>query len=164
MQCVALDEDQLAAGDVVVSRFSAHTDGWERVGAKCGVQLQGMVRCQFGRTSNKMIAAEMVFDVMGVFQQLQVPLFAPLHLCVDRLVADGIACAATIQLSGARGRSVESPDSSGESSVHFFCGLRKVTVFDTLTAGCAVRGIERHSGRAGAKRCMDGSMRTALCF
>ncbi len=62
----------VAAGDFVMCRFTAQIDGWERVGGVCGVQQQGMMHCRFDRLNNKLVAAEMVFDVLGLVQQLQV--------------------------------------------------------------------------------------------
>jgi hypothetical protein len=64
-------EDMLAAGDFVMCRYLMRVEGWEQVGAKCGVVQQGMMHCRFDRDSNKLVAVEMVFDVMGFLQQLQ---------------------------------------------------------------------------------------------
>ncbi len=62
----------LAAGDFVMCRYLMRIEGLEQVGAKCGVVQQGMMHCRFDRDSNKLVAVEMVFDVMGFLQQLQV--------------------------------------------------------------------------------------------
>jgi hypothetical protein len=63
-------EDMLSAGDLVMCRYLMKTEGHEMVGAASPVVQHGMVQCRFNK-QNKVVSAEMVFDVMGFMQQLQ---------------------------------------------------------------------------------------------
>jgi hypothetical protein len=64
-------DDMLAAGDLVMARYVLRTEGHELVGAQSPCIQHGMLQCRFNK-QNKMVAAEMMFDVMGFMQQLQV--------------------------------------------------------------------------------------------
>ena len=64
-------DDMLAAGDLIMCRYVMHTEGYDVVGAVSSCVQHGMMQCRFNK-HNKMIAAEMMFDVMGFMQQLQV--------------------------------------------------------------------------------------------
>jgi len=64
-------EDRIAAGEWVMCRFSLRTEGSELVGALYGCVQHGMLQAHFN-SDNKLVAAEMTFDVMGFMQQLQV--------------------------------------------------------------------------------------------
>lgn len=66
-------DDMIAAGERVMCRFSLRTEGSEQVGALYGCVQHGMLQAHFNN-DNKLIAAEMIFDVMGFMQQLQVSL------------------------------------------------------------------------------------------
>lgn len=61
----------LAAGDLVMCRYIMRTEDFEKVGALCSCVQHGIMQCRFNK-QNKMISAEMMFDVMGFMQQLQV--------------------------------------------------------------------------------------------
>jgi hypothetical protein len=63
----------VASGDTVMCRYVLRTEGFENVGAQCGCVQHGMLHARFNE-ANMIIAAEMVFDVMGFMQQLQVNL------------------------------------------------------------------------------------------
>ena len=65
------NDEIVAAGEWVMCRFSLRTEGGEMVGALYGCVQHGMLQAHFNR-ENKLVAAEMVFDVMGFMQQLQV--------------------------------------------------------------------------------------------
>jgi len=62
-------DDVIVGGDLVICRFTMRTQG-SGVGANLTSFLNGMLQCQFNR-ANKIISAEMAFDVMGYMQQLQ---------------------------------------------------------------------------------------------
>jgi len=64
-------DDMLAAGDLIMCKYIMRFDGFEVVGARSGCIQHGMVQCKFNK-QNKMISAEMMFDVMGFMQHLQV--------------------------------------------------------------------------------------------
>ncbi len=49
-------------------------DGFEGVGAMSPCEQYGMLLCRFSPVTNKIISTEMVFDVMGFMQELQVSL------------------------------------------------------------------------------------------
>jgi len=68
---VAGKGDMVAAGDLVMCRYTMRTEGHELVGAAGACVQHGMLQCRFNR-HNKMVSAEMMFDVMGFMQQLQV--------------------------------------------------------------------------------------------
>ena len=63
-------DDMLAAGDLIMCRYLMRTEGHEIVGAFSPCAQHGMLQCQFNH-QNKMVSAEMTFDVMGFMQQLQ---------------------------------------------------------------------------------------------
>lgn len=64
-------DDMLAAGELVMCRFVMRVDGYERVGGLSPCLQPGMLMCKFDRF-HKIVYAEMMFDVMGYMQQLQV--------------------------------------------------------------------------------------------
>ena len=64
-------DDMLAAGDLIMCKYVMRIEGYEIVGARSGCIQHGMIHCKFNK-QNKMISAEMMFDVMGFMQQLQV--------------------------------------------------------------------------------------------
>jgi hypothetical protein len=68
---VGAKNEILAAGDIVICRFLLRSEGHEGVGAPSGLTKHGMLQCKFNK-DNKMVSAEMVFDVMGFMQQFQV--------------------------------------------------------------------------------------------
>ena len=68
---VAGKGDMVAAGDLVMCRYIMRTEGHDLVGAAGACVQHGMLQCRFNR-HNKMVSAEMMFDVMGFMQQLQV--------------------------------------------------------------------------------------------
>ena len=62
-------DDVIIGGDLVICRFTMRTLG-AAFGTAVSPVLNGMLQCQFNR-ANKIISAEMAFDVMGYMQQLQ---------------------------------------------------------------------------------------------
>ena len=64
-------QDFHCAGDLVMCRYTMRTEGFQEVGAFSSCEQCGMLLCRFGE-SNKLTSVEMVFDVMGFMQQLQV--------------------------------------------------------------------------------------------
>jgi hypothetical protein len=65
-------EDTIASGDVVMCRFLLKIEGPEQyVGDKHICVQPGMLYCRFS-SFDKITSAEIVFDVMGMMQQLQV--------------------------------------------------------------------------------------------
>ena len=52
-------------------RYSMRTESFQEVGAFSASEQFGMLLCRFSE-SNKLTSIEMVFDVMGFMQQLQV--------------------------------------------------------------------------------------------
>lgn len=68
--CAGVD-DMLAAGDLVMCRYLMRIEGWERTGAACGAVQQGMMQFRFDSHSHKIVAVDIVFDVLGFMQQLQ---------------------------------------------------------------------------------------------
>ena len=65
------NDDLLAAGDLVMCRYSMKVEGLERVGGLSACVQTGMMMCRFDR-NNKIYSMEIMFDVMGYMQQLQV--------------------------------------------------------------------------------------------
>lgn len=63
-------DDMLASGDQVICRFKMKVEGGELVGIKYNCVQNGMIKARFNE-NNKIVNAEMVFDVMGCMQQLQ---------------------------------------------------------------------------------------------
>jgi hypothetical protein len=63
--------DLLAAGDLVICAFYLRSEGHDLVGSPIALTKNGMLQCKFSR-ENKIISAEMVYDVMGFMQQYQV--------------------------------------------------------------------------------------------
>jgi hypothetical protein len=63
-------EHMFSAGDTVMCRFVMRTAGYEAMGALGGCVQHGMLYARFN-DANKIVAAEMVFDVMAFMQQLQ---------------------------------------------------------------------------------------------
>lgn len=63
-------DDMLASGDQVICRFRMKVEGGDMVGIKHNCVQNGMIKARFGE-NNKIVSAEMVFDVMGFMQQLQ---------------------------------------------------------------------------------------------
>jgi hypothetical protein len=61
----------IPAADIVMCRFFMRTEGHDRVGAPTSLAKHGMLRCKFNK-KNKIISAEMSFDVMSFMQQYQV--------------------------------------------------------------------------------------------
>jgi hypothetical protein len=60
----------LSAGDLVLCRYIMRTEGFDVAGATSVCVQHGMMQCRFNK-QNKMVSAEMMFDVMGFMQQLQ---------------------------------------------------------------------------------------------
>lgn len=61
----------ISAGDLVTCRYFMKSEGHENVGSPIQLIQQGMLQCKFNK-SNKIISAEMIFDVMSFMQQFQV--------------------------------------------------------------------------------------------
>ena len=59
-------------GGVVMCRYNMRIDGYKNVGAISGCEQTGTILCRFNRETGKLSSVEMVFDVMGFMQQLQV--------------------------------------------------------------------------------------------
>jgi hypothetical protein len=59
------------AADVVMCRFFMRSEGHDRVGAPTSLAKHGMVRCKFNK-ANKIVSADMSYDVMSFMQQYQV--------------------------------------------------------------------------------------------
>jgi len=99
-------DDMVVAGEWVMCRFSLRTEGSEQVGALYGCVQHGMLQAHFN-SENKLVAAEMMFDVMGFMQQLQVSFalsfssflffYFPLEACGRGI--DDIACFVTTYLT-----------------------------------------------------------------
>ncbi len=66
-------DDILVAGDLAMCRYLLKVDGCEKLGSDQACYQPGMLQCRFCPQTNKIVHAEMVFDVMGFMQQLQVP-------------------------------------------------------------------------------------------
>lgn len=64
-------EDMIAAGDLIMCKYVMKIEGYQNVGCTIGCIQHGMLQCKFNK-QNKIVAAEMVYDVMGFMQQLQV--------------------------------------------------------------------------------------------
>lgn len=64
-------DDMLAAGDLIMCKYVMRVEGFENVGCLSGCVQHGMLQCKFNK-QNKMISAEIMYDVMGFMQQLQV--------------------------------------------------------------------------------------------
>ena len=64
-------DDIVAAGEQVMCSFSLRTEGSEQVGALHGCVQHGMLQAHFS-VGNKIVAIELMFDVIGFMQQLQV--------------------------------------------------------------------------------------------
>jgi hypothetical protein len=64
-------DDFHCAGDVVMCRYTMRTEGYQDVGLQSSYEQCGMILCRFNQ-NNKLLSVEMVFDVMGFMQQLQV--------------------------------------------------------------------------------------------
>lgn len=60
----------IPAADIVMCRFFMRTEGHDRVGAPTSLAKHGMLRCRFNK-KNKIVSAEMSFDVMSFMQQYQ---------------------------------------------------------------------------------------------
>lgn len=67
---VMAKDDILAAGDFLMCKYVMQISGYEEVGGLSSCVQVGMMQCHFDRY-NKIIAAEMIFDVMCYMQQLQ---------------------------------------------------------------------------------------------
>lgn len=65
-------EDVLVAGDMAMCRYVLEVEGSDKLGSEPSCVQSGMVSCKFHPSSNKLLEAEMIFDVMGFMQQLQV--------------------------------------------------------------------------------------------
>jgi hypothetical protein len=63
--------DMITAADIVMCRFFLRTEGHDRVGAPTSLAKHGMLRCRFNK-KNKIVSAEISFDVMCFMQQFQV--------------------------------------------------------------------------------------------
>ena len=64
-------EDMIAAGDLIMCKYVMKIEGYQKVGCTAGCVQHGMLQCKFNK-QNKMISAELTYDVMGFMQQLQV--------------------------------------------------------------------------------------------
>lgn len=94
-------DDMVVAGEWVMCRFSLRTEGSEQVGALYGCVQHGMLQAHFN-SENKLVAAEMMFDVMGFMQQLQVSFFSFYYYFISGLREGGIddiACFVTTYLT-----------------------------------------------------------------
>ncbi|CAM9400014.1 unnamed protein product [Phaeothamnion confervicola] len=68
--CSITSEDVLIMTDTLMCRFAVRTDGAVASGARCECAKRGMLQVKFS-PKHKIVAAEMMFDVMGFMQQLQ---------------------------------------------------------------------------------------------
>lgn len=64
--------DVLAAGELVMCRYTMYLQNCEAVGAVGACVQHGMLQCRFNPLTERLAAAEFIFDVMGFMQQLQV--------------------------------------------------------------------------------------------
>lgn len=63
-------EDMIAAGDLIMCKYVMNIEGYQKVGCTTGCVQHGMLQCKFNK-QNKIISAELTYDVMGFMQQLQ---------------------------------------------------------------------------------------------
>lgn len=68
----------MSAGEIVICKFMERSEGHNEVGAPSGFAVYGMLQCKFNK-ANKIVSAELVFDVMSCMQQFQVFDFVVLH-------------------------------------------------------------------------------------
>jgi len=68
---ITSQDEMVAANEHVMCPFTLRTEGFEQVGATQGCVQHGMLQARFN-LQNKLVAVEMMFDVMGFMQQLQV--------------------------------------------------------------------------------------------
>lgn len=64
-------QDIMSAGEIVICKFIERSEVHVGVGAPSGFVIYGMMQCRFNK-ANKIVSAEMVFDVMNCMQQYQV--------------------------------------------------------------------------------------------
>ena len=64
-------EDMIAAGDLIMCKYVMKVESYQKVGCMAGCIQHGMLQCKFNK-QNKIISAELTYDVMGFMQQLQV--------------------------------------------------------------------------------------------
>lgn len=64
--------DLLTADELAMCRYTMHILHSEAVGGAGSCVQHGMLTCHFDPVSDRIVAAEFVFDVMGFMQQLQV--------------------------------------------------------------------------------------------
>jgi hypothetical protein len=75
-------EDMIAAGDLIMCKYVMKIEGYQNVGCTNGCIQHGMLQCKFNK-QNKIVSAEMVYDVMGFMQQLQVRIY--IHRLAEKL-------------------------------------------------------------------------------
>ena len=63
--------DMIASGDLIMCKYVMTIEGHQKVGSVTGCVQHGMLQCKFNK-QNKIISAELSYDVMGFMQQLQV--------------------------------------------------------------------------------------------
>ena len=64
-------KDMIAAGDLIMCKYVMRIEDHQKVGCITGCLQHGMLQCKFNK-QNKIISAELTYDVMGFMQQLQV--------------------------------------------------------------------------------------------
>jgi len=64
------DEDMIAAGELVMCCYVLALDGSISTGKHTRCSQSGMLQCKFNK-QNKIVALELIYDVMGFMQQLQ---------------------------------------------------------------------------------------------
>jgi hypothetical protein len=65
-------EDIACSGELVMCRYTMHIRNCETVGGVGSCVQHGMLQCSFAPRSDRIVRADLVFDVMGFMQQLQV--------------------------------------------------------------------------------------------
>jgi hypothetical protein len=66
-----------------MSKYVMRLEGYQNVDSEYSCVQHGMLQCKFNKY-NKMVSAEIMYDVMGFMQQLQVPMIRltfHMHLC-----------------------------------------------------------------------------------
>jgi hypothetical protein len=111
LQYTVKPEDLLSAGDMVMCRYTLQILNCEAAGGAGTCAQHGMLTCRFDCQTERMVAAEFVFDVMGFMQQLQVRspvlLWLPLARACIVLVHSNIRFGCLIRLQMCWGISPE---------------------------------------------------------
>jgi hypothetical protein len=65
-------EDIICSGELVMCSYTMHIRNCEAVGGVGSCVQHGMLQCSFAPRSDRIVRADLIFDVMGFMQQLQV--------------------------------------------------------------------------------------------